>query len=244
MDVTSLPDDVLDAALTAAAETLIQCLQAMSGLQGAKICIIGGMAVREYMPACRRTFVSAQNPDPAWWPLMLTGACILVQDVDVLLFRPDDPIDNHSIRKKLVSRFPHLFEEGAEFLFFKYEDTDQLNRTWTCLVQVDMIPEYLPPYLPAQAMMLEDVDVRHLPFIDPLDLLAYKIHCSSMRFCDKKRRRDAEDAMRLWRTRYGQEYVPLSEGQRDAIASGVDLMEEYSRQCSWRKWRLRQWVNQ
>jgi hypothetical protein len=92
-------------------------------------------------------------------------------------------------------------------------------------------------------MALKEVDRGHLPFVDPLDLLAYKVHCSSMRSSLDKRNLDAEDAVGLWRTFYGEEYVPLSEEQRDAIASGVDLMAEYSRSCRLRKWRLRQWVN-
>ncbi|KAF7122746.1 hypothetical protein CNMCM5793_000856 [Aspergillus hiratsukae] len=229
MNMTCLPDDVLDAALTAAAETLIECLQAIPDLQGAKVCIIGGMAVRKYMPDYRRTFVSAQKPGPAWSPLMLTGACILVQDVDVLLFRPDRPIDNHLIRKELVSQFSDLFEEGAEPLFFKYDHPDQFKKKSTSLVQVDIIPEYLPPCLPAQAMTLEDVDKSHLPFVDPLDLLAYKVHCSSMRSCHKKRKQDAEDAMRLWRTRYGQDgiFQALSLEKVEAKAVGKLVREEH-----------------
>ncbi|GIC92515.1 uncharacterized protein Aud_008981 [Aspergillus udagawae] len=224
MSITCLPDDVLDAALKSAAETFIQCLQAMPELQGAKVAIVGGMAVRHHLKGCRRTF-----------------------DVDVLLFRPDRPIDYQLVRKELVSRFSGLFKERAEPLFFKYKPTDELKnkREAKCsyLVQVDIIPAYLPPYLPAQAVALEDVDISHLPFVDPLDLLAYKVHCSSMRYCLRKQKPDAEEVVKLWQECYGQEYVPLSEGQRDAIASGVDLMAEYSKQCCWRKWRLRQWVN-
>jgi hypothetical protein len=66
---------------------------------------------------------------------MLTRICILVQDVDVLLFRPDRPIDPQWIRRELVSRFPTFFQESAQPLFFKYTEED-----W---IQVDIIPEYL-----------------------------------------------------------------------------------------------------
>ncbi|EAW19977.1 uncharacterized protein NFIA_095970 [Aspergillus fischeri NRRL 181] len=170
-----------------------------------------------------------------------------MQDVDVLLFRPDRPIDYQLMRKELVSRFSGLFKERTEPLFFKYKRTDELKNRRKAkhshVVQVDIIPDYLPPYLPAQAMALEEVDRGHLPFVHPLDLLAYKVHCSSMRSRLNKRKQDAEDAVRLWQTYYGEEYAPLSEGQRVAIASGVDLMAEYSWWCRWRKWRLRQWVN-
>ncbi|KAF7169425.1 hypothetical protein CNMCM5623_002155 [Aspergillus felis] len=223
MNTTGLPEDLLDADKTAA-ETLIQCLQTMPELQGAKVAIVGGMAVQKYLTGYRRTF-----------------------DVDVLLFRPDRPIDYQLMRKELVTQFSGLFKERAEPLFFKYKPTDKLKNKRkpkrSYFVQVDIIPEYLPPYLPAQAMTLEDVGLGHLPFLDPLDLLAYKVHCSSMRSSLRKREQDAEDAVKLWKTYYGQAYVPLSEEQRDAIASGVDLMAEFSRDCHWRKWRLRQWVN-
>ncbi|KAF4162188.1 hypothetical protein CNMCM6936_002428 [Aspergillus lentulus] len=224
MNTSYLPDDILDAALKSAAETLIQCLQTMPELEGAKVAIIGGMAVRHYLTSYRGTF-----------------------DVDVLLFWPDRPIDYKLMRKELVSRFSGLFKERAEPLLFKYKPMDELKNRRKAkrsyLVQVDIIPDYLPPYLPTQAIALEEVDRGHLPFVNPLDLLAYKVHCSSMRFSLKKQKQDAEDAVRLWQTYYGEEYVPLSEEQRDAIASGVDLMAEYSRRCRLRKWRLRQWVN-
>lgn len=91
---------------------------------------------------------------------------------------------------------------------------------------------------------LEDVNFKHLPFVEPLDQLAYKAHSSSMHSSLKKQKQDAKDAMSLWQTLYNQEYVPRSDAQRDAIASGMDLMAEYSEHCPWRKWRLRQWVNQ
>ncbi|GIJ90859.1 hypothetical protein Asppvi_009824 [Aspergillus pseudoviridinutans] len=202
MNITCLPDDLRDAALKTAAETLIQCLQAMPELQGAKVAIVGGMAVQNYLTGYRRTY-----------------------DVDVLLFRPDRPIDYQLMRKELVSLSQH--KRKPKYSYF---------------VQVDIIPEYLPPYLPAQAMTLEDVDIGHLPFLDPLDLLACKVHCSSMRSSLRKRKQDADDAVKLCETYYGQEYVPPSKEQRDAIASGVDLMAEFSRRSHWRKWRLRQWV--
>jgi hypothetical protein len=78
---------------------------------------------------------------------MPTKACIPVQDVDVLLFRPDRPIDYQLVRKELVSRFSGLFKERAEPLFFKYKPTDELKNKQKAkcsyLVQVDIIPEYL-----------------------------------------------------------------------------------------------------
>jgi hypothetical protein len=61
MDMTRLSDDLLDVALRAAAEALIQSLQAMPGLQKAKIVIIGGYAVQHYVGTHRRTRVSAGN---------------------------------------------------------------------------------------------------------------------------------------------------------------------------------------
>ncbi|GFF37739.1 hypothetical protein IFM58399_04995 [Aspergillus lentulus] len=168
MNTSYLPDDILDAALKSAAETLIQCLQTMPELEGAKVAIIGGMAVRHYLTSYRGTF-----------------------DVDVLLFRPDRPIDYKLMRKELVSRFSGLFKERAEPLLFKYKPMDELKNRRKAkrsyLVQVDIIPDYLRPSA----------------FVNPADLLAYKVHCSSMRSSLKKQKQDAEDAVRLWQTYYG-----------------------------------------
>ncbi|KAH1946955.1 hypothetical protein KXV69_005330 [Aspergillus fumigatus] len=84
------------------------------------------------------------------------------------------------------------------------------------LVQVDIIPDYLPPYLPAQAMALEDVDRSHLPFVGPLDVLAYKVHCSSMRSSLDKQNQDARDAVTLWQTFYA------AKTRRHRFGSGSD----------------------
>ncbi|RHZ44422.1 uncharacterized protein CDV56_103499 [Aspergillus thermomutatus] len=206
MSLTHLSDNALNIALRAAARAVIQSLQAMPELQGAKVAIVGGLAVQNYVKIKRRTL-----------------------DVDVLLFRPDHPIDTQWIRKELVSRFRKSFKACGQPLFFKYKckgkrkgkrkgtrkgklkAKPKCKRTY--LVQVDIIPGYLPPYLPGNAMTLEDVNLKHLPFIALLDLLAYKVHSSSMRSCPKKQKQDAKDATRLWKTLYGQRYVPLSDGQ-------------------------------
>jgi hypothetical protein len=92
-------------------------------------------------------------------------------------------------------------------------------------------------------MTVDEVDLDHLPFLDPLDLLAYKVHCSSMRPSLDKRRKDAMDTMWLWESIYGLWFVPLSDQQRHAIDSGLELMSEYSKLCRWRKMRMRRWVN-
>ncbi|EAW15536.1 uncharacterized protein NFIA_048730 [Aspergillus fischeri NRRL 181] len=113
--MAGLSDNVLRAALRAAAMALILSLQAMPELRGVHVAIIGGLAVQHYVGNRRRT-----------------------SDVDVLLFSPDYSIDTRRIRKELVSRFSHLFMECADPLFFKYRHGDS-----THLVQVDLIPQYL-----------------------------------------------------------------------------------------------------
>ncbi|RHZ43269.1 uncharacterized protein CDV56_100214 [Aspergillus thermomutatus] len=187
MSLTHLSDIALNAALRAAARAVIWSLQAMPELQGAKVAIVGGLAVQNYVRNDRQTL-----------------------DVDVLLFRPGHPIDTQWIRKELVSRFRKSFKACGKPLFFKYKRKGtrkgklkakpKCKRTY--LVQVDIIPGYLPPYLPGNAMTLEGVNLKHLPFIAPLDLLAYKVHSSSMRSCPKKQKQDAKDATNLWKTLY------------------------------------------
>jgi hypothetical protein len=89
--MTHVSDNVLGAALRAAAMALILSLQAMPELRGVHVAIIGGLAVQHYVGNRRRTEVSALKK-----PIrqhMLTRPCILAQDVDVLLFSPDNSID-------------------------------------------------------------------------------------------------------------------------------------------------------
>lgn len=77
--------------------------------------------------------------------------CILVQDVDVLIFRPNKPIDTQWIRKELVSRFPKSFRMCGQPLFFRYKQKDNRKAKRkakrkgkrTHLVQVDIIPGHL-----------------------------------------------------------------------------------------------------
>ncbi|RHZ54861.1 uncharacterized protein CDV56_107074 [Aspergillus thermomutatus] len=235
MNMTHLSGNDLRVALRAAARALIWSLQAMPELQEARIVIIGGMAVQHHVGAYRKTSVSTlKNRSQR----TLTRSFILVQDVDVLLFSHDHPIDTQRIRKELVSGFSYLFMECAQPLFFKYRDTH-----CTHLVQVDLIPQHLPPYLPAHAMALREIDLNYLPFIVPLDLIAYKVHCSSMRPYSRKRKQDARDARMLWGMIYSLKSVPLSQAQRQAIISGLDLMAGNSGIWRWLKGRLRRWVN-
>jgi hypothetical protein len=134
--MTHVSDNVLGVALRAAAMALILSLQAMPELRGVHVAIIGGLAVQHYVGNHRRTEVSALKK-----PIqqhMLTRPCILAQDVDVLLFSPDNSIDTQRIRKELVSGFSHHFMKGADPLFFKYR-----HGNLTHLVQVDLIPQYL-----------------------------------------------------------------------------------------------------
>ncbi|KAF7136952.1 hypothetical protein CNMCM5793_006656 [Aspergillus hiratsukae] len=98
MSLTHLSDIALNAALRAAARAVIRSLQAMPELQGAKVAIVGGLAVQNYVRKDRRTL-----------------------DVDVLLFRPGPPIDTQWIRKELVSRFRKSFKACGQPLFFKYK---------------------------------------------------------------------------------------------------------------------------
>ncbi|PKX99083.1 uncharacterized protein P174DRAFT_416782 [Aspergillus novofumigatus IBT 16806] len=83
---------------------------------------------------------------------------------------------------------------GSLPLFFKY-----ILNGW---VQIDIIPQYLPPYLPAHAMTLDDVELKPSAVCCPLGLLAYNVQCSSMRFCPERRGQDAQDASMIWEVIY------------------------------------------
>ncbi|RLL97202.1 hypothetical protein CFD26_104744 [Aspergillus turcosus] len=93
-------------------------------------------------------------------------------DVDILIFDRDNPNCTRAIRAELVSLIPRQFEERAQPIYFTGNPNGE--------IQVDIIPPDLPPYLPADAATLGEVNVNHLPFLTPLDLLVYKIHYYSM----------------------------------------------------------------
>ncbi|KAF7137074.1 hypothetical protein CNMCM5793_006962 [Aspergillus hiratsukae] len=149
------------------------------------------------------------------------------RDVDILIFDRDDPNCTRAIRAELLSSIPRQFEERAQPIYF----TGNPDRE----VQVDIIPPDLPPYLPADAATLGDVDPNHLPFLSLLDLLVYKIHCCSMRPSSDKRKQDAEDAHVLVNILSQQGAIAPNDSQEQAVLSGLDgMLECYGE-------RTRQW---
>ncbi|RHZ61820.1 uncharacterized protein CDV56_108170 [Aspergillus thermomutatus] len=119
-----------------------------------------------------------------------------------------------------MSLFPGIFVERAQPICFTGDPEN--------LIQVDIIPPHLPPYLPAHAVTLGSVNPNHLHFLAPLDLLVYKIHCCSMRPSSDKRRQDARDAQKLVNILSGQGGIALDNSQLQAVLSGLDGMLEYS----------------
>ncbi|KAF4216917.1 hypothetical protein CNMCM6805_000499 [Aspergillus fumigatiaffinis] len=127
------------------------------------------------------------------------------RDVDLLVFDRDDPICTRAIRAELLSLIRRNFEERSQPMYFTGNPDN--------LIQVDIIPPDLPPYLPADAATLGEVDPNHLPFLSLLDLLVYKIHCCSMRPSRRRRRHDAEDARKLVNILSRQGTIALDDSQ-------------------------------
>lgn len=139
---------------------------------------------------------------------------LTLQEVDILIFNPDRPICTLDVEAKLTSRFPNEFKDVQEPVYSCFGFADR--------VKVDFIPQELvsviktsldfssriarrlintlvPPYLPADAPTLEEVDPNHLPFLSLLDTLVYKIDSCSMRPLLGNRIRDAVHASRASR---------------------------------------------
>ncbi|PKX89403.1 uncharacterized protein P174DRAFT_425325 [Aspergillus novofumigatus IBT 16806] len=144
----------------------------------------------------------------------------IIGDVDILIFDGDHPICTRAIRAELVSLIPRKFEERAQPIYFTGNPDN--------LIQVDIIPPDLPPYLPADAATLGEVDPNHLPFLALLDLLVHKIHCCSLRPSPDKRAQDAKDARELVNILSRQEAIALNDSQEQAVLSGLEEMVEYS----------------
>ncbi|GFF26107.1 hypothetical protein IFM58399_01294 [Aspergillus lentulus] len=142
------------------------------------------------------------------------------KDVDILIFNRDHPICTLDVRAKLASRFPNEFEDVPEPV------SSCLNIPDT--IKVDFVPQELPPYLPAQAATLEEVDPNHLPFLPLVDLLVYKINSCGMRPTPEKQKQDAEDAQELVNILSSPGTITLDDSQKQAVVSGLDEMLEYS----------------
>ncbi|GFF45340.1 hypothetical protein CNMCM6936_001671 [Aspergillus lentulus] len=141
------------------------------------------------------------------------------KDVDILIFDRDHPICTLDVRAKLASRFPNEFEDVPEPV------SSCLNIPDT--IKVDCIPQELPPYLPADAATLEEVDPNHLPFLPLVDLLVYKINSCGMRPTPEKQKQDAEDAQELVNILSSQGTITLDDSKKQAVVSGLDEMLEY-----------------
>ncbi|GIK00924.1 hypothetical protein Aspvir_004954 [Aspergillus viridinutans] len=133
------------------------------------------------------------------------------KDVDILIFDRDHPICTRNVQAKLASRFPDKFEYVREPVSYCLDIPDT--------TKVDFIPQELPPYLPVDALTLEEVDPNHLPFLSLPHLLVYKINSCGMRPTSDKKKQDAEDARELVDILSRQGAITLDDSQKQAVLS-------------------------
>ncbi|KAK2762065.1 hypothetical protein FQN54_001072 [Arachnomyces sp. PD_36] len=133
------------------------------------------------------------------------------EDVDFLITAPGAP---SSVKDKLLALPSSPFQQRAQLFEYKTPSGKAL--------QIDMTPEWQSPYIPSAAATINSIQPGALPYISPLDLVAFKINSCGLRPTPEKKLRDASDAAYLLRKLSQNGPVTLSVDQKNAVLQGLN----------------------
>ncbi|RJE26184.1 hypothetical protein PHISCL_01432 [Aspergillus sclerotialis] len=202
------------------ASEVIRKLKRIPEFKSAKITIIGGLAVWNYLPNHRDTQVK--------------------KDVDFLVQLEDG---FHIRLSELPSGAPELFKSALSVHYpgqfeqlvneFRFLPPARPRTT----IPIDFTPAKLSPYVPNQAGRVIQADPNRLPFIGPLDLAIFKINCCGARRELSKTIRDVGDVEELVRLLFHQGLIVLSPEQTKIVKERLPDVLPYSNfpEAWWRR---------
>ncbi|KAL8923936.1 MAG: hypothetical protein Q9208_004373 [Pyrenodesmia sp. 3 TL-2023] len=97
----------------------------------------------------------------------------------------------------------------------------------------------LGPYLPAAARTIKDTPANFIPYISPIDLVVFKMHCCRLRAKAAKRRTDAGDAEAVLESETRDSALDLTSAQKAIVKPCIaDMIKYGTRSVEWWKQRL------
>ncbi|KAI1329924.1 hypothetical protein F5Y16DRAFT_364389 [Xylariaceae sp. FL0255] len=125
------------------------------------------------------------------------------------------------VKKSLLSNPRKLLVEKSGAVFLKHPSG------WA--VEVKFTPEWMSPYLPSAAQLVDDIDdIDEIPYISLADLFVFKADACGLRESDAGRRREAHLAGALLEIASDHFPLRLEDGQLQKVDEALDTLVEYS----------------
>ncbi|RMD39644.1 hypothetical protein DV735_g5480, partial [Chaetothyriales sp. CBS 134920] len=145
------------------------------------------------------------------------------KDVDFMVNISNAP---RGVKDKLLALPDSPFIQQAQLFYYK--------STGGSLIQIDITPEGLSPYMPAAAIKLRDLQPGIVPYISATDLVVFKVYSCGLRAERTKRRTDASDAENLLEQLASRGPLSLTNDQKTAVEKGIDDVVAYGGKA--KKW--------
>ncbi|KAL4971052.1 uncharacterized protein BDV14DRAFT_194833 [Aspergillus stella-maris] len=147
-------------------------------------------------------------------------------DVDLMINVEGAPKE---VKARLLGIPNGPFEKWAEVFIYRTDDKQKL-------IQIDICPGWMGPYIPDTAMRICDIPAGHVPYLTELDVMVFKIRSCGLRADETKRKRDAADAFHLLKDLAENGPITLTPTQVAAVREGLPaVLERTSVEEQW--WR-------
>ncbi|KAI2625865.1 hypothetical protein GGR54DRAFT_637639 [Hypoxylon sp. NC1633] len=136
-----------------------------------------------------------------------------------------------SLKKRLLERPGSPFFQRSQALFYKGPRGRE--------IRVDISPEWLSPYLPKNAMRVQEISQDQIPYVSLIDLIVFKLDSSGLRSNPIKKERDARDAAALVEFASRKGSIELSEKQEQVVEEALcDVAKCGTKEKGWWESRM------
>lgn len=151
------------------------------------------------------------------------------QIIDFAINKASSP---SAVKKRLLGWPNSPFVHKAEVLYYRCASGRE--------IQVNVTPEWLSPYLPGAARLVQDIAPGSpVPYISVEDLVVFKIDSCGHQATEPKKERDARDAIALLELASVQGPLFLQDHQERLVEEGMaDVIAHTARDKGWWEGRL------
>ncbi|PVH75141.1 hypothetical protein DL98DRAFT_551790 [Cadophora sp. DSE1049] len=191
----------------------------LSQLQAAASDVIEILKTVPHISSCRIAVICGL----ALWNSMPYGRG--TKDIDFLITLDGAP---RAVKDTLLRLHGASFVQRADTFYYIVPNGP--------LMQVDICPGRMVPFIPASSMVISTIPIGVVPYLSATDLLAFKINSCGLRADIQKRRLDAQDAVALLAHVAQSGPLTWTPGQRLAIEKGLGdvVSNSVSNETWWR----------